>query len=141
MNLRTLCHGRLQIGWAIPTWDEAEARQLLAAGSFGLMIIGDHPPELDAAAILRDLGVQVSRMRTRRNRSSMAFLPVGRFPPLFRGSLVKESRRGKSIVGLSGEVGGPGSYIGATRSAHAHSACGSLSRLRTRRDCSFMVPP
>jgi len=40
------------------TWDEAEARQLLAARSFDLLIVGDHPPELDAAAILRDLGSQ-----------------------------------------------------------------------------------
>ena len=37
------------------TWDEAEARQLLASGSFDLIVIGDHPPELDAARILRDL--------------------------------------------------------------------------------------
>jgi len=40
------------------TWDEAEARQLLAAGSFDVVIIGDHPPELDAARILHDLGFQ-----------------------------------------------------------------------------------
>lgn len=38
------------------TWDESEARQLLAARSFDLIIIGDHPPEVDAAAILHDLG-------------------------------------------------------------------------------------
>jgi len=40
------------------TWDEAEARQLLAARSFDLRIVGDHPPELDAAAILHDLGLK-----------------------------------------------------------------------------------
>lgn len=40
------------------TWDEAEARQLLAARSFDLLIVGDHPPELDAAAILHDPGFQ-----------------------------------------------------------------------------------
>jgi len=38
------------------TWDEAEARQLLAANSFDLLIVGHHPPELDAAAILHDFG-------------------------------------------------------------------------------------
>jgi len=43
------------------TWDESEARQLLAAGSFDLVIIGDHPPELDAARILQDLGLQGTR--------------------------------------------------------------------------------
>jgi len=43
------------------TWDEAEARQLLASGSFDLIVIGDHPPELDAARILRDLSVQGAR--------------------------------------------------------------------------------
>jgi len=38
-------------------WDEAEARQSLAARSFDLLIVGDHPSELDAAAILYDLGL------------------------------------------------------------------------------------
>lgn len=38
------------------TWDKSEVRQLLAARSFDLIIIGDHPPEVDAAAILHDLG-------------------------------------------------------------------------------------
>jgi len=38
------------------TWDENEARQLLHTRSFDLVLIGDHPPEVDAPAILRDLG-------------------------------------------------------------------------------------
>lgn len=37
------------------TWDEAEACQLLESARFDLILIGDHPPELDAAAILNDL--------------------------------------------------------------------------------------
>ena len=37
------------------TWDEAEACQLLASVPFDLMLIGDHPPELNAAAILDHL--------------------------------------------------------------------------------------
>ncbi len=37
------------------TWDEAEACQLLESKSFDLLVIGDHPPELDAASILQDL--------------------------------------------------------------------------------------
>ena len=37
------------------TWDVEEACQLLGTASFGLVLIGDHPPELDAAAILQDL--------------------------------------------------------------------------------------
>jgi hypothetical protein len=40
------------------TWEGAEARQLIASGSFDLIIIGDHPPELDAARLLRDLSLQ-----------------------------------------------------------------------------------
>jgi DNA-binding response OmpR family regulator len=36
------------------TWDEAEACQLLETSHFDLILIGDHPPELDAAAILYD---------------------------------------------------------------------------------------
>ena len=38
------------------TWDKTEAGQLLESKSFNLIVIGDHPPELDAAAILQDLG-------------------------------------------------------------------------------------
>jgi len=34
------------------TWDKAEACQLLETAPFGLILIGDHPPELNAAAIL-----------------------------------------------------------------------------------------
>ena len=37
------------------TWDEAEACQLLETSHFDLILVGDHPPELDAAAILDDL--------------------------------------------------------------------------------------
>ena len=40
------------------TWDKTEARQLLETGPFDLIVIGDHPPELDAAAILQDLRFQ-----------------------------------------------------------------------------------
>ena len=40
------------------TWDETEARQLLDTEPFDLMVIGDHLPELDAAAILQDLRIQ-----------------------------------------------------------------------------------
>jgi len=40
------------------TWDETETRQLLAARSFDLLIVGDHPPELNAAEILHDLGLK-----------------------------------------------------------------------------------
>lgn len=34
------------------TWDEAEAFQLLETAPFDLILIGDHPPELDAPTIL-----------------------------------------------------------------------------------------
>ena len=37
------------------TWDEMEAWQLLGDGGFDLVLIGDHPPELNAAAILNNL--------------------------------------------------------------------------------------
>jgi CheY-like chemotaxis protein len=37
------------------TWDEAEARQLLQTAPYDCILIGDHPPELNAAAILDDL--------------------------------------------------------------------------------------
>jgi DNA-binding response OmpR family regulator len=46
------------------TWDEAEARQLLETGLFDLLLIGDHPPELDAAAILHDLSFQGTSTKT-----------------------------------------------------------------------------
>jgi DNA-binding response OmpR family regulator len=36
------------------TWDEMEACQLLGAGVFDLILIGDHRPELDAAAVIGD---------------------------------------------------------------------------------------
>ena len=34
------------------TWDEAEARQLVESEVFDLVLLGDHPPELDAALLL-----------------------------------------------------------------------------------------
>jgi len=34
------------------TWDEAEARQLVKSEVFELVLLGDHPPELDAALFL-----------------------------------------------------------------------------------------
>jgi DNA-binding response OmpR family regulator len=37
------------------TWDEAEACQLLETSHFDLILIGDHPPELNAVAVLDDL--------------------------------------------------------------------------------------
>lgn len=37
------------------TWDEEEAFQLLQTTPVDLLLIGDHPPELDADAILDDL--------------------------------------------------------------------------------------
>ncbi|HYB76865.1 MAG TPA: hypothetical protein VEE85_01580 [Candidatus Bathyarchaeia archaeon] len=37
------------------TWDEIEAYQLVETKAFDLVVIGDHPPELDAAAVLDDL--------------------------------------------------------------------------------------
>ena len=40
------------------TWDEAEARQLLETGAFRLVLIGDHPPEINAATILHDASLQ-----------------------------------------------------------------------------------
>ena len=36
------------------TWGEAEACQLLETSRFDLILIGNHPPELDAAAIVDD---------------------------------------------------------------------------------------
>ena len=37
------------------TWDVAEACQLLANAPFDLILIGDHPPELNAASVLNHL--------------------------------------------------------------------------------------
>lgn len=37
------------------TWDETEACQLLGTAHFDLILIGDHPPEVDPAAIMDDL--------------------------------------------------------------------------------------
>jgi len=40
---------------ATVTWDEMEACQLIETAPFDLILIGDHPPELKAGAILDDL--------------------------------------------------------------------------------------
>jgi CheY-like chemotaxis protein len=37
------------------TWNSNEARWLLKDGDFDFVLVGDHPPELDAAKILREL--------------------------------------------------------------------------------------
>jgi DNA-binding response OmpR family regulator len=43
------------------TWNKMEACQLIETAPFDLILIGDHPPELNAAAILGDLSFQGSR--------------------------------------------------------------------------------
>jgi DNA-binding response OmpR family regulator len=43
---------------ATVTWDEMEACQLIEATPFDLILVGDHPPELNAAAILDDLSLR-----------------------------------------------------------------------------------
>lgn len=43
---------------ATVTWDESEATQLIETAPFDLLLIGDHPPELNAAAILDDLSLR-----------------------------------------------------------------------------------
>jgi DNA-binding response OmpR family regulator len=43
---------------ATVTWDETEACQLIETTPFDLLLIGDHPPELNAAAILDDLSLR-----------------------------------------------------------------------------------
>jgi len=42
------------------TWDKMEARQSLESETFDLIVIGDHPPELDSGAILDDLSLRGS---------------------------------------------------------------------------------
>jgi len=43
---------------ATVTWDEIEACQLIGTAPFDLILVGDHPPELNAAAILDDLSLR-----------------------------------------------------------------------------------
>ena len=43
---------------ATVTWDEMEACQLIEATPFDLILVGDHPPELNAAAMLDDLSLR-----------------------------------------------------------------------------------
>ena len=40
------------------TWNEIEAWQLIGTTPFDLILIGDHPPELNAAAILDNLSLR-----------------------------------------------------------------------------------
>ena len=40
------------------TWDEMEACRLIDSAAFDLILIGHHPPELNAAAILDDLSLR-----------------------------------------------------------------------------------
>ena len=43
---------------ATVTWDEIETCQLIGTAPFDLILVGDHPPELNAAAILDDLSLR-----------------------------------------------------------------------------------
>ena len=43
---------------ATVTWDCAEASQLVESMRYDLMLIGDHPPEVDAAAVLETLSLR-----------------------------------------------------------------------------------
>jgi len=58
-TLITLQHAIEEAGLdAAITWDKAEACQLLEAASFDLILIGHHPTELYAAAILDALSLR-----------------------------------------------------------------------------------
>ena len=58
-TLITLQHELEEAGIdATVTWDELEACQLIETTPFDLLLIGDHPPELNAAAILDDLSLR-----------------------------------------------------------------------------------
>jgi DNA-binding response OmpR family regulator len=60
-TLISLQHALQEAGFDVTiTWDEAEGCQLLECARFELILIGDHPPELDAAAILDDLGLRIT---------------------------------------------------------------------------------
>ena len=78
------------------TWDETEARQLVETGPFDLIIIGDHPPELDAAAILQDLRLQDT------SSPSLVLRAIVREPDIeyFRGlgAIGVVSKRDASVV-------------------------------------------
>jgi CheY-like chemotaxis protein len=55
-TLITLQHRFQEAGLDVTlTWDEPEAWQLLGTVPFDLILIGDHRPELDAAAIIDNL--------------------------------------------------------------------------------------
>jgi DNA-binding response OmpR family regulator len=43
---------------ATVTWDKMEACQLIETTFYDLILVGDHPPELNAAAILDDLSLR-----------------------------------------------------------------------------------
>ncbi len=45
------------------TWDENEARQLLERTAFDLVVVGDRPPQIDAAALARGLSAQAGERR------------------------------------------------------------------------------
>jgi DNA-binding response OmpR family regulator len=58
-TLITLQHALEEAGIdATATWDEIEACQLIETVPFDLILVGDHPPELNAAAILNDLSLR-----------------------------------------------------------------------------------
>jgi DNA-binding response OmpR family regulator len=60
-TLLTLQHALEEVDIdATVTWDEKEASQLIETASFDLILVGDHPPELDAAEILDDLRQRAS---------------------------------------------------------------------------------
>jgi DNA-binding response OmpR family regulator len=43
---------------ATVTWNEMEACRLIESSPFDLILVGDHPPELNAAAIIDDLSLR-----------------------------------------------------------------------------------
>ncbi|HTT18269.1 MAG TPA: response regulator [Candidatus Sulfotelmatobacter sp.] len=43
---------------ATVTWDENEACQLIGTARFDLILVGDHPPELNGTAIINDLSLR-----------------------------------------------------------------------------------
>jgi DNA-binding NtrC family response regulator len=86
------------------TWNVAEARRLFADDGFDVVLVGDHPPELDAEKILAELEVRHSDCKCLVLESTAQEADLERFQSVGAFAVVTKQDLSQVVGRLSGHL-------------------------------------